>query len=359
VRPGQTIAFPASVVLLLLAGCSGVPSTAPAAQSNLAATGQTRFNANLQSQRGVPNVMLPAIERAVHPAPVRVQQGAHALSHGVIYTAQYYGNDAKIYSLHNTKLKYMETITAGLSNPQGTATTAATITLSALKGLWYIANTGASNVPVYESSATGPTGPIETLGDPGQFPVDVDASDQQSLVAVSNAFSTSFGSGSVSLYANGSQSPTGTLGVNAFVEGVGVTIDGHGNCYWSYNDLRAGVGEIVRFTECSGRGRVIVSGLGFAGGVAIDKADNLYYTDQRVGLYKCAGSAYCALLSSGFGDPMFINFDKAWNDLWLADASGFIDSVDPMTGAIDSSTPAVAGTSDPPFGVAAAPASRY
>ena len=311
---------------------------------------------------GVPNVMLPAAQRffhfSQHNAGIIGGPLAHPLSKGALYDAHYYHNDAGIYQKDGTSLTFVGAL-PGLLNPQGIGTVRGNyLTLSASSGLLLIANTGASNIPIYESTAKGPIGPIETLEDPGQFPGDVDASKRAGIIAVSNISTTAASwAGSVSVYANGSQYPTATLTVPGLVEGVGIVIDSHGNCLWSYNDYTGGIAKIAKFTNCAGKGKVVAGGFGYAGGLTVDREDNLYYIDQQTGVFKCQGEMNCSVLASGFEVPMFLNFDSKWTNLWVSDGSGYIWAIDPNTGQVLSSTPT--GTSDPPYGIAPAPAARY
>ncbi len=73
-----------------------------------------------------------------------------------------------------------------------------------------------------------------------------------------------------------------------------MTYDKAGNCYWSYND-NSGIGQIDEFPKCASGASPINLGLslGFAGGIAFDGSDNLWYSDQLAGLYKCNGTSSC------------------------------------------------------------------
>ncbi|MBV9102148.1 MAG: hypothetical protein JO060_01090 [Candidatus Eremiobacteraeota bacterium] len=300
----------------------------------------------------VPSIALPAISRAVRalmprPAVRRPPQGKPTTAKW-IYTAQLYGDDLGVYQQGDLYLTFFESLTSGISSPQGTVSTRS--------GWWYVTNGGASDVLVYQNSNQGPIGPTTALQDAGEIPANVDVSASRRLVAVSNVSSTSGGSGSVSIYLNRSVivSRTLTYGSDA-LQGIGVALDPRGDCFWSFNDETLKTGSVVEFNGCIGSGMPLVSGLNFAGGITFDQQGNLYYIDQMVGIYKCKKLSNCALLATGFGDPVNINFDQKGKDLWVADATGYIDAVDPTTGTILYQTKAVGGSSDPPFGVAAAP----
>ena len=337
IRESRAMALAAIAYAALAAGCASAPASLPVAPGTASRAAQASEHAALAG--GIPSAMLPGVAARLRPTGRRGPTGPLRASRDV-NSCQYYGNDCATYASAENVLTYSSTLTKGLVNPQGTVTDG--------KGNWYIANTGRSNVLVLHAKEQQTT----ALSDAGQYPVAVSVENSARLVAVSNIYTTSYASGSVALYAGGSVTPTSTLHVADFVEGVGIAIDPSGNCFWSYNDATLGDGVLVEFRDCAGKARTVVSGLGYAGGVAFDKHGNLYYTDQIAGVYRCAGTRSCGLLSTGYGDPLMINFDAPSKVLWVADATGYLDAVDPQTGTILVSNPAVGGASDPPFGVA-------
>lgn len=363
----RAMALCASVAVAILAGSASVGASPATAERGQPAAPAARSLADpaFDSRTGVPSVMLPALERLVRPSQHPVTPGARKFPHvkTLVYTAQYWGNDLKIYKVEASTPSFIESLTSGLRRPQGIATTVPSAgdreANHGVRGDWYVANTGDSNIPIYESTPSGPQGPTSILDDRGEYPADVAVSDTMDLVVASNMSTTRFGPGSLSLYANGATSPTGQLTVDGLVEGVGVAFDRAGDCFWSINQFSSATASIVEFPHCSGAATTVVSDIGFAGGIAFDRDDNLYYADQVSGVYKCVGTSQCTLLASGFSDPMFINFDAEWATLWLTDAGGYIDAIDPETGAIRTSTLADGGFSDPPFGIALAPGARY
>lgn len=262
-----------------------------------------------------------------------------------VYTAQLYGNDAKVYRRQGVSLNYRRSLMSGLASPEGMVATQS--------GWLYVANGGHSNVLVYRTGKNPPRRPSATLDDYGQIPDNVDVTENRNLVAVSNFSTTSGGSGSVSVYLHRRAEPSRTLHGKTAVQGVGVAIDAHGNCYWAINDPSSRAGSIVKFSGCSGHGRQIVSGIALAGGLTFDRDDNLFYIDQTDGVHRCSGVRQCKLLAGGFGHPVNLNFDGNERHLWIADASGYIDAVDPQSGKLLSSVPAHGG--EAPYGVAPVP----
>jgi hypothetical protein len=269
----------------------------------------------------------------------------------MIYLAQLYGNDLAVYKEQQQGqkigLKFVETLSKGVSAPDGMKTT--------INGWWYVANGGDSNILIYRSKHKGPQGPLGTLDDPGQTPNDVDLTTSRQLVVVSNQGTTST-AGSVSVYLGRQTEPSRMLTYGTdVVAGVGIALDKHRNCYWSFNDPTTQSGSIVEFPGCDGSGTIVVSGIVKAGGIAFDQHDDMYYVDQTSGIYKCKHASKCGLLASGFGDPVNINFDLKQKHLWVADATGYVDAVDPKTGEIIFTMQTQGGSSNPPFGIAPDP----
>ncbi len=343
--------------MAVLAGCTG--GVQPPAQTVMAA------DARFATPAG------PAMADAAALHPLGRLKGLLAQApppggRGMVTGAQYYGSDILVYLTSGstartvepdggTTLTLEETLTTDINHPDG-------MVASTSSGL-YVANSLASNVLYYKVTSSGiPSTPTAILGDSGQYPYDVDVDAGKKLVAVSNYTTTGFGSGSVSLYKGAVTSPTGTLGVTGNVHGIGVAIDKVGNCFWSYESTSSSPsGTIVEFPKCKGTATTIATGLGFAGGMAFDASNNLYYVDQSVAaVYKCVGTSSCGVFASGFSDPVFINFDSKWAHLWLDDeGTGDIYALDPATGTVLSTTTVPGGASNPPTGVAPIPGSKY
>lgn len=279
---------------------------------------------------------------------VRVAVGPDAQHYGDdVYSSQPYANDATVYKRKGSSLMPLETLSSGIAAPQGTVTTPS--------GMWYLANAGNSNVLIYRTTKKGPKGPVATLDDSGEIPVNVDVTPDRNLVAVSNGTSASSGTGSLSVYTNRGSQPFRTLTYGKdLLQGQGVAIDAQGNCFWSFNDLSepSAPGSIVEFAGCSGTGTPVMSGITSAGGMTFDRNGNLYYVDEAAGIYKCKMTAQCAAFATGLGLPININFDAKEKHLWVADATGYIYAVDPTSGQIESKTVSIDGD---PYGIAPAP----
>jgi sugar lactone lactonase YvrE len=270
-----------------------------------------------------------------------------------MYSSQPSQNEVVVYKRKRSGfgLTPYETLTSGFSAPMGMVTTP--------DGRWYIANSGNSNILVYRSTRKGPKGPKATLRDPGEVPVNVAATPNQRLVAVSNGSTAGSGAGSVSVYLNRQDQPSRILTYgNDPIRGEGIAIDSSGNCYWSFNDPDKLTGSIVKFARCNGSGRLFRSGILRAGGLAFDHSGNLYYVDQLLGIFKCYGSSCGIFAPIGIGGlviPTNINFDNGSpQNLWVADAAGYIDAVN-LQGLIAYILDIIGGVTNPPIGIAPAP----
>ncbi|MGB8907518.1 MAG: hypothetical protein WCC84_02090 [Candidatus Cybelea sp.] len=264
-----------------------------------------------------------------------------------VYTAQPFGNDLSVYRRKGLSLKLLETLTVGVSAPQGTVTTPS--------GWWYVANSGDANVLIYQSARRGPKGPVATLDDSGEVPIDVSVTPNRQLVAVSNAASAGSGTGSVSVYVNGASQPSRVLTYGSdLLAGHGVAIDPQGNCFWSFDDVSnpLALGSIVEFARCSGTGTLVRLGITLAGGMVFDQSGNLYYIDEALGVYKCRKTSHCKLFPTTLGLPVNLNFDAGQRHLWVADALGLIYAVNPHTGFIELKTISIDGD---PYGIAPSP----
>jgi hypothetical protein len=327
-------------------GCAGSGSTAPfgasLAPSAIAARPATVHTA--------PNVLPPdvASELSVLPHGSVPSLRHPAKAAALVYSCEYYGSDCRIFNAGTHKMLSQLSEQDGLNDPQGNRTDA--------KGNWYIANTGAANVLEY----SGDGSKLEaTLDASGWFPDDVAVSG--SLVAVSNWASLSFTPGVVNIYSGGATSPSYALSDPLAMEGQGVAFDSKGNCYWSFNN-ESGEGMIDEFPGCTASSTPTNLNIvtGFAGGIALDQHDNLWYVDQYHGVYKCAGTTNCKLYNKislrpcQCHDPVYMNFNASDKSLYVADGKlGVIYRID--TANAKRGVFARTSKKDPPFGVATSP----
>jgi hypothetical protein len=327
----------------LLGGCSG-SSPAGAPQTGAAPASQ------------VPSIALPRMQRVLDAVkPQRATASPAAVkANSFMYTAQLYGNDSSVYVRTGNSLTWFENLHTGLSAPQGTMATP--------NGWWYVANGGHSNVVFYRSTGHGPDGPLGSLDDYGQYPVNVSLAPDRRVVAASNGHTTSGGPGSVSVYLNRQAEPSRNLTYGSDpLLGEGVALDHQGNCWWSFYDPYTQNGSIVEFVGCSEPGTLVISSIPYPGGIVFDQRDDLYYLNQQTagnqfsGLYQCKGKSACKIFAlKDQGDPVNVNFDHKQKGLWVADATGSIWMVNPKNKQT-TQYPAEGGPTDPPFGIAPEP----
>jgi hypothetical protein len=273
----------------------------------------------------------------------------------LMYTAQLYGHDLKVYSEGGSGLRYECSLTQGVVDPNGSMTTP--------NGWWYVANGGGENVLIYRTKKASPSGPVSSLSDYNQYPTNVASNPSRQLVAVSNYDAVPSGNGgSVSIYLHRQATPARTLyfGGSGTRYGAGVTLSRNGDCYWATNAASNGTGTIVKFASCNGSPATVVSGIPKVGGLALDQSGNLYYVNTvassgaPAGVYKCEGSSCGPFATSPFTAPTNMNFDYHGKDLWVADpGAGYIDEISVKNGALEYQY--ATGNSDPPYGIAPEP----
>ena len=289
----------------------------------------------------------------------KLAKGGGGSGGAVIYTANLYGHDLNVYTPGSNGLQFICLESQGVVDPQGTVTT--------VNGWWYVSNGAGMNVLVYRTRHGLPQGPLSSLSDYNELPVNVDVNPSRNLVAVSNYTPSSGGNGSLSVYLHRQSVPTRTLTYGAGY-GSGVAIDHKGNCYWALDSgpNYTGTGKIAEFAKCSGSGTVLISESFPIGGLAFDQSGDLYFVDSNAGsggggIYMCTKTLSSSCKSRGPGtaysyvQPLNINFDYKGKDLWVADIGGYVEVVDPSTGTIEHQY--AVGSSNPPFGIAPEPGS--
>lgn len=170
----------------------------------------------------------------------------------------YGSNDVYVYSYPKGKL---EGTLTGFNEPSGQCVDKA--------GNVFIANFGASQILEY---AHGGTSPINTLSDPGYYPLGCSVDPTTGNLAVTNRLSTSFTAGDVAIYEDASGTPTSYTAPNFYYyEFCGY--DNRGNLYidgttkgsaLEYAELTSGSSSFSTLT--------INQSIGFPGGVQWDGA---------------------------------------------------------------------------------------
>src|SRR5437588_282377 len=175
-RIGYALGVAAAVALF--AGCSGTGSS-------LNSIAQTPGGAGTQSvvRNHVPTIIAGKFLNGFHPSAPSQQKSwvSPDITGALVYICGFYAS-ACDFAKHGSHRE--AGFISGLSYPQG-------VGVDRLNNV-YVANTGASDVPVFAKGALTPT---KTLDDSGQYPVDV-ALDRNGTVYVANIFDTSFNPGS-------------------------------------------------------------------------------------------------------------------------------------------------------------------
>jgi DNA-binding beta-propeller fold protein YncE len=202
--------FGTLAAVALFAGCgtgSGSPVGAPL--NNSAALGGATMMAR-------PDDSQSWMARLDHS---RSWMDPEAKKHDLLYVSDsfpYGSNDVYVYSYPKGKLKGQLT---GFNEPSGQCVDKA--------GDVFIANFGASQILEY---AHGGTIPINTLADPGYYPLGCSVDPTTGNLAVTNRLSTSFTNGDVAIYPHASGTPTSYTDPNFYYyEFCGY--DNHGNLY--------------------------------------------------------------------------------------------------------------------------------
>jgi hypothetical protein len=222
-------------------------------------------------------------------------------------------NDVYAFS---TKGKLVAKIT-GFSEPEGMAATKA--------GSFYVANTVASNVLLYENDYKTK---IATLSDPSEYPIDVSYEATTGIVGVANV-SMSGGTGSVSFYAKGKTTPCVTVGNPAWESVYFDAFDSRGDLFVDGvgTSGKALVGEVVGGCQAKTIATLNVgSAILDPGGIQVTKADDIAILDgASIRTYKppvkgSLGTPIATTELNGASSPVSFAFTSTGKDLWTADA---------------------------------------
>ena len=250
---------------------------------------------------------------AVHPF---LDVAAMQASGTKIFVSDALNNAVDIY---NTSGKQLGQIT-GFIEPQGLAADA--------KGNLYVADTANSRIQIYAPPYTGtPT----TLGDPGQYPVDVAVLNNGEYVAVTNIISTSGGPGSVTLYKKGKA--VKTISSSSWARVYFNGFDAKGNLYVDGENSAGStvVGEIAKLTTGGKTLRTLTYNgtIGFPGAVVVTTASKIAIADQVAATiytynppkHGSLGNPIHTTPLTGSGDAAAFAFTKNNKDLWTSDAA--------------------------------------
>lgn len=181
----------------------------------------------------------------------------------------------------------------------------------------YVTDDGTSTISVYAPNSKSL---IDTISDPGQFPVGV-AVDEAGNVFVANALDENGGPGSVTVF-NASGKILRTLRDPNAVVGRSVAIGGHDLLLFCFNN-QSGEGECDEFPDGRGHGKATALGIGYAGGSAFDAANHFVVIDEVNAVADTfAGSKRCGSYSlAGSNVPIMAAFGRSSRILYTTNTA--------------------------------------
>jgi hypothetical protein len=219
VPSGFPLPIAMAVATALLTGCASHGATAlPAAGPVAANTAQSITVESAATDMTMWHEYVGATSRAPRAngsRPLQLIRRGATLPSRLTYMSDYFANTVTILD----RRAYLVGVLQGFDHPQG-------MFVDQSHALW-VANTHAQNVLVFNK---GSTKPDHVLSDPGEFPVDVSVC-PDGTVYVSNIISSKGVIGSISVYAGGSTSPTGTLQYPKQGKNYFLTCDAAGNVF--------------------------------------------------------------------------------------------------------------------------------
>lgn len=278
------LALGASASIGFLTACSGGGSSPPTAMQLGGTLPQSALHAQIQS---VPNSHLDLTAPNVNGTLVYVCGTNQCLWYPI-------GSNTPAGAI------------TGLHNPAGIGVDK--------NGRVYIANADAAahDVLIYSK---GSNELLKTLTDPGQIPIGV-AIDIDGTVYVANNTTTGSHTGSVSVYAHGSTSPTSTITDPNFGTVVSLALQENHTLYVCY---AAGPnGKCDKFPHADGHGINVISFPGIPTGVATDAAGNVVVNNGfgSTSVYSGANLTLCnSIPEAAF--PQGLAFDKTQSDFFV------------------------------------------
>jgi hypothetical protein len=288
----------AAAAVALLAACSGgmqgVNSGLPAGGVGAS---QSRFDL---SRSGLPQSAILLRHFSVVPDKRHKKKGAKDL-----FVDDFGTNAVEV--LKNKSWTNIGSISSGIDGPDGN--------FADKKGNLYVANYAGVNITEYkEKTGSSPTYTYNSgMTDPVAVTTD----------AKGNVYEGDYadgGSGFVNEYAQGSNTVVQSCSPGGAVEGVAV--DAKGDVFVAYN-MSSG----ARITEYTGglkscNGTVLGVSLGFAGGMVLDKNNDIIVCDQTAAAVDVIDPPYTSIsgtLGSGYSDPFHVTLNKKEKEAYVAD----------------------------------------
>ncbi|MGA8099158.1 MAG: hypothetical protein WB810_10920 [Candidatus Cybelea sp.] len=240
----------------------------------------------------------------------------------------------------NNSYRLGSTITKGLNGPDGDGYDG--------ENNLYVANYEGVNVTEYNEKEKKTFSYSMGLIDPVDVTTDTSG----------NVYVADFGNNEPSVvveYPQGTNTPIASCSTGLANEGVAV--DKKGNVFVSGQDFASGYGDVLKyaggFSGC--KATTVLSFLGYAGGLQIDRKGNLAVCDQRYGVVYVMPPPYKHIpwVIGGATDAFHIALDKSNQLIFIADPAGMDVLVDDYpTGKYVKTLNSSNGISDP-LGVAA------
>lgn len=300
-------------LLMLQAGCAGGGLHGGGSSGNPIPTGSQPMGA-VRTLHHAPS-RLPWVRADAPWFPLRMRSrivdGWHrdnVTKSGMVYASDYNNNVINCYSAKGFNQQLAGTISSGLENPQGMSERGSSIT---------VANTGASNVRVYNGCNAQPT---RTMDDSSGYPLDV-AIDRKGNTYVTNILDVGSSNGEVRRY-----SPKNNVGIRIGDENLVrvyfVAVDAAGDVFvdglnaldlGEVDWLPAGLGTEWKDTHLP---------LLFPGGLGFDKSGNIVIDDQEAGTFTAYSVPQLKPTGTSFycpgGHCVSFAFNKQGDEMWIA-----------------------------------------
>ncbi|MGC1380806.1 MAG: hypothetical protein WA814_07255 [Candidatus Baltobacteraceae bacterium] len=261
-----------------------------------------------------PAAVVPAVG-----APV-ARMRASGCGKAVVYVTSY---DNSVYIYNQKRAKAPCGTIAGVTNPQG-------LFVDKQRNLWVAISGDCKNQfsSVLEF-APGGTTPIKTLQDSDGAATDVAVDNKSGTVYVTNFFNYTRGcasgnNGVVEVYANGSTTPTSTLGDPHMNYAFNDAVDDHGNLYVTFLELSgpSGSGRIDEWPGGAGSPSDLGIALKAPGGIQTTATGALVVCDQSVacGEFMPGSTTMTNLFATQNPGSFGIALDKRETQAWVENA---------------------------------------
>jgi hypothetical protein len=264
-----------------------------------------------------------------------------AANHHVVYVSDEGQQAVYIFPQKGHNQAPIGKITSGLAGPNG-------LFVDRARKL-YVCNFGGGTVTVYRNGSITPTRTLRNAGSAIDVAVGVDGT-----VYVSNWDSGS--NGTVLEYPKGSTTPSVTININGASEGL--VLDGGNNLYVAYNDNTNGDGEVLKFAPGSTIGTNLGIHVGYVGGESMDSQGNLLLDDQNlpgIDVFP-PGATQPSNQIKGFPLAFDIALNQGDSRIWVTDPNTPVNEVTYPGGKLINS---ISNTITSSFGVATSPNGAY